>query len=352
MRRWLLRFGLVVGGAVLAVFAAEGVARLVRPRADAELLFSAPDLMPDGVYTPDPELFLVPTPGFVGRVESVGYGVTLRFDAHGLRGDGGGAAPRWVAVGDSFTLAAQVAEEDTFEAKLGRAVGVTVLNAGVDGYSTWQETRRYARVADAVDVDGVLVTFFLGNDLGDDARWEKTPPGAAHPPPHVGAPPVEDFLARHSYLWAFWRVGRARAAMEAGTDPSAQRFRNELRLFTKSGAGELQNELASATRALAALRDEAARRGDGVLVAVAPPAFALTDAAAAETLATFGLTDPSPDAPRQAVLGALRELALPACDLQPALAASPATPYFQYDGHWNPTGHAVVAEAIRACWPR
>lgn len=349
LRRTLLRLALIVGGLVGGLVIVELGARLRDPGADAELLFSAPELMPDGVYTPDPELFLVPTPGFTGRVQSLGYGVDLRFDALGLRGDGARGDHRWLAVGDSFTLAAQVAEADTFEARLGSAIGAVVLNGGVDGYGTAQATGRYRRVADQLDVDGVLLTFFLGNDLGDNDRWKAHPPGAAHPPPRAAVDPWVDLLTRHSYLYAWYRVGKARADVQAGRSDSAQRFRNELRLFAREGQPEVERLARESGDALGELQAEAARRGDRLVVAVAPPAFAMTAEAAAQTLATFGLKDPTPDAPRAAIIRELKQRGIPTCDLAPALIASPRAPYFRYDGHWNADGHAVVANALEAC---
>lgn len=348
-RRPLLRLLLVAVGVASGLVLAEGGARLLRPGADAELLFAAPELMPEGVYTPDEELFLAPTPGFQGRVQSIGYGVDLRFDTLGLRGDGQYGARRWLAVGDSFTLAAQVAEDDTFEARVGAMLGISVLNGGVDGYGTAQSTARYRRVGDQVDVEGVLLTFFLGNDLGDDDRWRSHPPGAAHPPPRVATNPWIDLLTRRSYLYAWYRVGRARADVLAGTSESAQRLRNELRLFTRAGQPEVERLVAQSGDALAALQAEAAARVDTLLVAVAPPAFALSPEAAAEALGTFGLVDPTPDAPRQALLRELRSRGIPTCDLTPALIASTTAPYFRYDGHWNAHGHSVVAGALEAC---
>mgnify|MGYP006971737879 FL=1 len=41
-RRWLLRLGLVAGGLLLGVLAAELAGRLIRPPGDAEWLFNPP----------------------------------------------------------------------------------------------------------------------------------------------------------------------------------------------------------------------------------------------------------------------------------------------------------------------
>ena len=62
-------------------------------------------------------------------------------------------------------MAAQVAEADTFAARLGEDLGVEIFNAGVDGYGTMQALRHYQQLDTKLDLDGVLLTFFVGNDV-------------------------------------------------------------------------------------------------------------------------------------------------------------------------------------------
>ena len=51
----------------------------------------------------------------------------------------------------------------------------------------------------------------------------------------------------------------------------------------------------------------------------------------------------------------LGRMKVPACDLTPALREAVnqgRRPYFDFDGHWTPAGHEVVAGAIKACLVR
>ena len=160
------RLGLLVGGLVFGAVLAEGLARMVAPASNADLLFNSPDASPEGLYVMDPEVLMVPSPGFSATVRSLGYHVPLAINRHGVRGSedrtGG-----WLAVGDSFTLSVQVSESDTFSERLAGALGSPVHNAGVDGYSTWQALGRYRQLDSALGVSTVLLTFFLGNDFQD-----------------------------------------------------------------------------------------------------------------------------------------------------------------------------------------
>lgn len=357
------RLGLALAGLLVGLALAEGVARVAPADAAADLLFDAPGNVPAGMYVADPELGHSPNPGFAGTLRSLGYAVPIRFNTLALRGPEVGAAdttrPRWLVVGDSFTLAAQVPEADTFVGRLA-AAGIDAWNAGVDGYSTWHARTRYDRVADALRPDGVLLVYFLGNDPQDDERFSHGMhmlPGVApwQPLPSLGSHPLTGLLARRSYLYGHAHVAWRRRSVGSGAAPETGRWKQELATFTRGGRQGLSNLLDNASApALTALRDAARQRGDRLVVAVAPPAFEVLPARLAATFGLVGL-DPAEadvDQPARAVGALLARLGIPACDLLAPLrraAATGRTLYFTYDGHWTADGHAVVAEALAAC---
>lgn len=360
-RAALGRAALVLGGLVLGLLAAEGVARVVRPAGHADLLFDSPDASPRDLYVIDPELVLVPRPGFADTIRSQGYAVPLAFDRDGVRATPG-AAPAtggWAVAGDSFTLAVQVPLEETFGARVGAALGTPVHNLGVDGYSTWQATRRAARLDASRQTSGVLLTFFLGNDLQDNERFphvlrtvEGRAAGTPIPRPEVAL--WKSLLLRHSAIYAHLRVWQRARGLQSGDDPARQRWQEELAIFSDEGGPVLQRLMPATRRALGEARDAARSRGDTLMVALAPPAFVVHPDRLASTFEVVGL-DPAratPDAPRDAVAGELRRLGIRTCDLTPPLRAAAEageTLYFTYDGHWTAAGHAVVAEALLAC---
>jgi hypothetical protein len=359
LRRWLARLALIPVGVLGGLLAAEAVARMRTPEPGEQLYFNTPDMLPRALYRQHPTLLVEPTPGFDETVSNVDYLVRLRIDPHGLRGPEPGSKPekRWIAVGDSFTIAVQVPEEDTFEALLGKALGVEILNGGVDGYSTWQAGMRWALLDDAVPSDGALLLYFTGNDLGDNLMFlsrSKSWQGDMGRGPKAGAwAGFQRWLGNNSVILAYWRIAEKRAAMESGRDPEGRRFVEEMRIFTRDGRGQIEHMLPQTRAALAAFQKEVARRGDALRVAVAPPFFVVDTAAADRTFKAFNLRDADLDAPTRAVLGVLSELGIPSCDLSPALKAAANAgkkPYLRYDSHWSAEGHAVAAEAMAACW--
>ena len=267
--------------------------------------------------------------------------------------------PQWLAVGDSFTMSVQVSEEEAFQGQLGEAVGAHIWNAGVDGFSTWQAGIRYAEVDDVLPIDRVILTFFLGNDFQDNAHF---PFQIQNPPPmpegsdipRESIPAFTRFLLRHSHLYAHWRVLQRRSTVSSGTDHNAERWKQELMIFTTDGQHNLVQFSQQTKKALQQLRDDVKARGDELIVAVAPPAFVIETDRAHATFDVVGL-DPAKmdlDAPRRATLDLLNRLNIPACDLTPPLQAAAAAGgelYFIYDGHWTAEGHAVVAQTLQGC---
>lgn len=355
---WMGRLGLVVFGLLLGGLAAEILGRVVQPDASADLLFNSPESSPMGLYVVDHDRMLTPRPNFEGTVASPGYRVSLRINDQGLRGPPSSTispSPQWLAVGDSFTMAVQVTEEDTFAHRLGVEVGAWVWNGGVDGYSTWQALSRYEELDEVLPIEQVVLVFFLGNDLQDNVRFPHVVQGARALPegadiPRETVPVWRALLLRHSRLYAHWRVWQRRASMLSGGDPDQERWRQELVVFSADGRGELSRLLPQTRTALQRFQQAVKRRGDSLMVAVAPPAFVVDEDRAAATFSVVGL-DPQRmalDAPRQAVMNTLHEVGIAACDLQPALQTATA-PYFVYDGHWTSEGHTLVAEAMQAC---
>lgn len=125
--------------------------------------------------------------GRVNRPNSAGwhkdpeYTTWVRINSKGLRGpEVDYAKPpnafRILVLGDSFTLAPQVTEEETFVARLSerlnQAAGARrfeTINAGTSGWNTVNEYAWLSREGYRYEPQLVLLMFFVGNDPRDNA---------------------------------------------------------------------------------------------------------------------------------------------------------------------------------------
>ena len=352
---------LVLGGLLMGGLLIELGARLLPADAAAELLFNAPDNAPNGLYTSDHDAAYIPTPGFDGEIHSMGYRVPLRINSQGLRGPeiGPKEGPRWLVLGDSFTFAAQVPEEQTFTQLLAGKLGVEAWNAGADGYGTEHERARYRTLENTLAPDVVLVVFFTGNDFSDNQRWSNTLEMARRRPngtvlSNGFRKPWQQAFSRRSVLYGMWEMGKRRRKIASGHSEDAQRWKSELALFHSQGSAELESMLRQSRPSIRSLRDQAKKAGDRLIVAVASPAFAVESHRTAATLGLVGLDPAGADlqAPEQAVVRMLQAERVQACPLSATLQEAyegGEQVYLDFDGHWNARGHVLVAEALAAC---
>lgn len=360
-RSWARRLGLVLFWAGAALALSEVGVRLIPTQGPADILFNAPDTAPRDLYCTDRQLFLKPRPGFQGPHRSLGWSVDIRINSLGLRGPEPGpkTRPRWLVTGDSFTIATQVAEEQTFVSRLSGRTDSEFFNAGADSYATWQAVERYRRLDEVLELDGVVLVFFVGNDLEDNRLFSERLASQPSPGQPDCSPfdrrqhsPVRAFLAAHSHLYARGRMLLQQRRLSREHDPERLRWQRELSLF--AGGADLEEAMVDTRQALESLRAEVARRGDQLLVAVAPPAFQIDPERLRTTMDFVGLpaVQQAADAPGDLVLQELDRQGIRSCDLTPPLRQAHARGealYFTYDGHWTPQGHAVVAEALARC---
>ena len=358
MKSTLFKVALVIGGCLIGIIAAELVARIIKPVGGADLLFNAPDASPQGLYVLEEGVRVIPASNFTARVKSLDYSAQLRTNSLGLRGPEPETidTKQWLALGDSFTMAVQVSETQTFAGALGAQNNVHIWNSGVDGYSTFQSALRAQSIQQALPIERLVLLFFTGNDFQDNERFwamQKQPlPGPVGAPiPRAPVPALQGFLLRHFHLYAHYRIHQRQKQLASGQDHSLQNWKDELRIFTQDGHGRLQQLKQKTAEALKLLRKTA---GDTpLIVGIAPPAFVIDTARMAPTFSLVGL-DPQQaqlEAPQKVILELLTQLKIPHCDLSTALtqAQTKTAMYFEYDGHWTQAGHQVVADELQRC---
>ena len=128
----------------------------------------------------DPLLGWIPKAG--DYTDANYWGKSLVILEDGIRGNGKGVRkegkPLILAVGDSFTFGAEVADEETWPATLERLSGARVLNGGVFAYGLDQTVLRAERLA-AIFHPDVIVVSFIPDNVNRTERAVRT--GASKP---------------------------------------------------------------------------------------------------------------------------------------------------------------------------
>ena len=130
--------------------------------------------------TSDSELGFVRKPGISWRryVSDVNRMLDYRTDENGFRNPPGKQRADIVFIGDSYTEAATVAEEDTFVRRVGQFTGLSVINLGRGAYGAPQEQIVLRRYGLAYEPRVVVWQLFEGNDLVDAevfSKWKQSP---------------------------------------------------------------------------------------------------------------------------------------------------------------------------------
>ncbi len=131
-----------------------------------------------GLFVLDSQAGYAMRPDTCVRLKTTEYDGVLKTNSQGLVGPVvGPKAPgefRIVVIGDSYTVGGQVPYEQTFPAVLERDLhdagysSVRVINAGVGGYTTFNESRLLQEDLGWLQPDLVVVAAFLGNDVSEN----------------------------------------------------------------------------------------------------------------------------------------------------------------------------------------
>jgi hypothetical protein len=323
--------------------------------------------------------------------------VLVRTNSRGYRGReypwASAAGFRILALGDSFAFGFGVEEDDTYLARLERALSashVEVINAGLAGMGPDNEARLLAADGPDLRPDLVLVGFFVGNDLMDavtgvertrlrngapvvpDAvldRWYRPlRPGRILPQPLARSAPVgldlpmpfKDALRRHSHLYRLvsGRVGRLQLlwrGLWSGAPVSVpveefNPFRQEA-FCLKSYPPEFDVAWAKAKEALALIKAWCDGHRARLAIVVIPTEAQVYPERWNDVRRRFALRDEdfALDKPQRIVSEYAAASGIVLIDLLPVLRAARDTGgplYFRRDIHWTPRGHAVAADEI------
>jgi hypothetical protein len=351
----LLMLGVSVA---LGLLACEALVRYLRP----QLLYR----YPQGLYVNDAELGYRLNPGFSDVFETPEYTTHVHVNNQGLREDReyGPKEPdvfRILAIGDSFTMGHSVEAPETFVKELNRLLGegrsahvarYEVLNAGVPGYNTAQEIGYLERRGVALEPDLVLLIFFVGNDIHDNAAHTSTVRvedgylvDTVHP---QGILPysLRRFVTLHSHLYHFlWPYQRT--LLRRGVEEFERDETERLAIYATDGvAGAWWEATARQIARLGAL--VASGAVPRVAAVIIPDPLQVQADPARIPAGARNETRYDLDLPSNRVGALFTAQGIPTLDLLPSFrAASSTTPlYFAVDGHLTRAGNAIAARAI------
>ena len=360
MRRWLSRLGLALGAFSFALLGAELAVRVLRPAGPLLGPVVVPDDARRALFERDASLMMRLRPGAEVTLYEWEHATTVRINGHGLRGPeitATAPGPRVLALGDSFTLALQVEEEHTWTAQL--AAGLTerlgepveVLNAGCEDYGTKQQVLLLERLLADLEVDAVVVGFFVGNDVRDNLRRvENRSERARIQPAQLREGDQRAFdgeRPRGGWSHLLYWNRHFRGVRDVAHAPVMHtKLGEDLQFYVEPA---VLDQLGAGTRdALDALGALCASRSLPCLVATIPPDFVAEPDRAPARFEAAGLD--VEDADLDAIATAVAEWApatVPVVDLAPALReAEGPERYLRHDGHWSPEGHRVAADAL------
>lgn len=271
---------------------------------------------------------------------------------------------RVLVLGDSFTFAEQVNQNETFaqrlEDRLNAEGGASyrVLNAGSNGWATANELVFLAKEGVRFKPDLVVLAMYLGNDVSDNYRRLDIKRVAEDADLALrGADAFEGprRLLRRSALYTFFESGVLAKlpwfASAEGGDSDASNRRSPKTLDEAQEAWAITEEL------LDRMRDVAESQGARFMVMVVPAADFVAKGGRVEEPDADDLEDGITGAPTPGFEdshGTFGEIAarhsLTTLDLYPTFrqesARSKQRLYYRQNAHWTAAGHAIAANEL------
>jgi len=327
----------------------------------------------------------------------------VRINSTGQRGGEVGTRQpeqrRILFLGDSFTLADQVREEDTFVTQVGtrlRAAGydqVQVINGGVNGYSTYQELAYYRYYGRPLEPDIVVLCFFAGNDFRDNmiaTRQGRLLNPVLIPKPErfwghqepilrtedekpLCDPLWGDLVPQPSWEWVGWLERHSLLARLVGSryarlkgrwsgdlgliDLNHRYYFYEIGLYQRRDDGFFHTARELTLECVAQLRRLVREDGAELLVVLLPSQYQVDQHKWQEVLGQLSLDEDDLgeldwDYPHRLVRAYCAGSQIPCLDLREAFAASERVSDLFLtvidDGHFSALGHRLAAEEITA----
>jgi GDSL-like Lipase/Acylhydrolase family len=292
------------------------------------------------------------TPGRTPDAERI---VDYRTDEHGFRNPPGVSRADIVFIGDSYTEAGQVEEQETFVQRVAEGTGMTAVNLGRGAYGPQQELIVLERYGLRYQPRVVVWQMFEGNDLNDArtfAKWRRNPQPPTSP---LHGRYFENSLLRLLLDGTAWKRSDAHQATLRYHDGLAQQVRIRYPDTPRQteektlGFAETKNAIEAGYRLCQSRGIQLVIIYVPVMVRVMEPWLDFASAADRERYLTGDSLGTLLDFGNQ-LAAFCRQLGCPYLDLFPALRSRAVTDnrklYIPIDEHLDIQGHEAVAEAV------
>jgi len=368
---FLKNAALVAVSCLVALVFLEGIVRLIEPREVMRYFFMQPDSLLNHSFIP----------GASGHYKTTEFDVIYRINSHGLRDREisirkPAGTRRLLMLGDSFTEGDGVEYEESFSYRLQQLLDSTalperweVINAGVGSYSPLLEYLYLTHRGLALQPDMVVLNLDL-SDIFDDLSYsartrydERGVPVAATPetePRPAGRlaaslVDVKDFFKDHTRLYNFirLRIDRYLEGARHTVDMSGNIHYDKYAMLRPQYHADFDRDCALTYRHLLLIRDTLQARGIDFRINVYPYGLQVSPREWTAGRQFWGFT---PDTlygtePQATLTRFCRNSGIPVTNLCEAFRtyATKAGPlYHDYNGHWLPAGHMLVARELYA----
>ncbi len=360
LRTWFLRGLLVCTALILASFVGELAVRVFAPQMTYRF--------PVGLFQNHPTLGYTFVPSFEGRMRTPEFRTHVHINSRGLRSKvevspDSDDSSRILFIGDSFTSMFSVEEDETWTHVIGERLSrqhpdrhIEVLNAGVPGYNTFQEVEYLREDGFALAPDLVVLAFFVGNDIMDNAN--DLPSVVVRNGYLVGTReqdgilpyPIRSFLQKHSQLYHLaWPLLHALPRL-GHADAKAPKAPAYTRIYKTDPPRDVVRGLQATRKHLEAFKSLLrSHRVPGLVVIVPDPiqVGAAHQRYNRDRWNGFG-EKYKRVVPSKQVRAICESVGIPVYDFFDTFALNehPENLYFPVDGHWTVAGNQLAGDAL------
>ncbi len=361
---------------IVALLFLEGVVRMIEPREVMRYFFMSSDPIVHHRFTP----------GASGHYKTTEFDVVYTINQQGLRNPETtlrkpAGTGRILMLGDSFTEGDGVEYHETFSSRLQQMLDSAeiqkhweVINAGVGSYAPMVEYLYLINGGLALEPDIVILNLDL-SDFFDDLGYASTArldvrgvPIAAgveeekRPDSWIaaGLVNIKDFFKEHTRLYNFvrLRIDRYLEGARHTVDMSGNINNDKYAMFRPGSSVVLERDGALTFKHLLLIRDTLSSRGIEFRMNVYPYGIQVHPHEWAAGREFWGFR---PDTvygtqPQSEIVAWAARNGIPITNMCEAFRSSSVSSYpvyYDYNGHWRPVGHDIVArELYRDLLPR